>query len=190
MLPNLIGMLYKGKSFLLCYLARPTCLYMTLSLLVKGDQNIKGSRNGTRYGSFEWGICLDTRRFCVSLTLLSFVLCNIILMMLAYHTVFMQSCSLHLRTSFQEMELTSQITNWVYNALRKEVQVNFSLGLFSRMCENFTVCKNKRCSQLLYWDAGNSSDTWTHTFSLWCMNPSVVFKDLADLSLSIILTSG
>ncbi|VVA92008.1 unnamed protein product [Arabis nemorensis] len=37
---------------------------------------------------------------------------------------------------------------------------------------------------------GNSSDTWTHTFSLWCMNPSVVFKDLADLSLSIILTSG
>ncbi|KAG7647024.1 DEAD2 [Arabidopsis thaliana x Arabidopsis arenosa] len=31
---------------------------------------------------------------------------------------------------------------------------------------------------------------WTNTFSLWCMNPSVVFKDLADLSLSIILTSG
>ncbi|KFK44185.1 hypothetical protein AALP_AA1G225800 [Arabis alpina] len=29
-----------------------------------------------------------------------------------------------------------------------------------------------------------------HTFSLWCMNPSVVFKELADLSLSIILTSG
>ncbi|CAG7869519.1 unnamed protein product [Brassica rapa] len=37
---------------------------------------------------------------------------------------------------------------------------------------------------------GDSSGTWTHTFSLWCMNPSVVFKDLADLSLSIILTSG
>ncbi|KAH0922027.1 hypothetical protein HID58_022045 [Brassica napus] len=36
----------------------------------------------------------------------------------------------------------------------------------------------------------DSSGTWTHTFSLWCMNPSVVFKDLADLSLSIILTSG
>ncbi|EOA37435.1 hypothetical protein CARUB_v10011496mg [Capsella rubella] len=31
---------------------------------------------------------------------------------------------------------------------------------------------------------------WTHTFSSWCMNPSVVFKDLADRSLSIILTSG
>ncbi|XP_019099113.1 PREDICTED: Fanconi anemia group J protein homolog [Camelina sativa] len=37
---------------------------------------------------------------------------------------------------------------------------------------------------------GDSSGTWTHTFSLWCMNPSVVFKDLADISLSIILTSG
>ncbi|CAH8332947.1 unnamed protein product [Eruca vesicaria subsp. sativa] len=37
---------------------------------------------------------------------------------------------------------------------------------------------------------GDSSGAWTHTFSLWCMNPSVVFKDLADLSLSIILTSG
>ncbi|KAG7597747.1 ATP-dependent helicase C-terminal [Arabidopsis suecica] len=37
---------------------------------------------------------------------------------------------------------------------------------------------------------GDPSGTWTHTFSLWCMNPAVVFKDLADISLSIILTSG
>ncbi|KAG7597750.1 Helicase superfamily 1/2 ATP-binding domain DinG/Rad3-type, partial [Arabidopsis suecica] len=38
--------------------------------------------------------------------------------------------------------------------------------------------------------AKRGDNGWTHTFSLWCMNPSVVFKDLADLSLSIILTSG
>ncbi|KAK3427328.1 hypothetical protein EUGRSUZ_F03572 [Eucalyptus grandis] len=29
-----------------------------------------------------------------------------------------------------------------------------------------------------------------HSFNLWCLNPAVVFKDLADLSLSVILTSG
>ena len=31
---------------------------------------------------------------------------------------------------------------------------------------------------------------WTHTFSLWCLNPAVVFQDIANLSLSVILTSG
>ncbi|XP_057423797.1 uncharacterized protein LOC130717557 isoform X2 [Lotus japonicus] len=31
---------------------------------------------------------------------------------------------------------------------------------------------------------------WMHTFSLWCLNPAVVFRDVADLSLSVILTSG
>ncbi|XP_004499955.1 uncharacterized protein [Cicer arietinum] len=31
---------------------------------------------------------------------------------------------------------------------------------------------------------------WTHTLSLWCLNPEVVFRDVADLSLSVILTSG
>ncbi|KAJ1392938.1 ATP-dependent helicase, C-terminal [Sesbania bispinosa] len=31
---------------------------------------------------------------------------------------------------------------------------------------------------------------WTHTLSLWCLNPAVVFRDVADLSLSVILTSG
>ncbi|KAK4753383.1 hypothetical protein SAY87_022181 [Trapa incisa] len=29
-----------------------------------------------------------------------------------------------------------------------------------------------------------------HCLSLWCLNPAVVFKDIADLSLSVILTSG
>ncbi|ESQ34722.1 hypothetical protein EUTSA_v10009302mg, partial [Eutrema salsugineum] len=58
--------------------------------------------------------------------------------------------------------------------------------LYSRMCQSFTVF-----IVALSWDAGDpSSGKWTHTFSLWCMNPSAVFKDLADLSLSIILTSG
>ncbi|KAF3505009.1 hypothetical protein F2Q69_00040625 [Brassica cretica] len=37
---------------------------------------------------------------------------------------------------------------------------------------------------------GDSSGKWTHTLSLWCMNPSVVFKAIVDLSSSIILTSG
>ncbi|EEF52880.1 brca1 interacting protein helicase 1 brip1, putative [Ricinus communis] len=31
---------------------------------------------------------------------------------------------------------------------------------------------------------------WTLTLSLWCLNPAVVFRDIADLSLSVILTSG
>ncbi|GAA0138642.1 DNA helicase [Lithospermum erythrorhizon] len=33
-------------------------------------------------------------------------------------------------------------------------------------------------------------DDLTYTFSLWCLNPSVVFREIADLSLSVILTSG
>ncbi|XP_072075269.1 uncharacterized protein [Arachis hypogaea] len=39
-------------------------------------------------------------------------------------------------------------------------------------------------------DAVRAFGNWTHTFSLWCLNPAVVFRDVADLSLSIILTSG
>ncbi|KAL8523702.1 hypothetical protein ACS0TY_013607 [Phlomoides rotata] len=31
---------------------------------------------------------------------------------------------------------------------------------------------------------------WTTTFSLWCLNPAVVFKSIADCSQSVILTSG
>lgn len=39
-------------------------------------------------------------------------------------------------------------------------------------------------------DSGNSSGDWTCSFGLWCLNPAVVFKEIADLSLSVILTSG
>ncbi|KAJ7957983.1 Fanconi anemia group J protein-like protein [Quillaja saponaria] len=39
-------------------------------------------------------------------------------------------------------------------------------------------------------DNGNVLGNWTATFSLWCLNPAVVFRDIADLSLSVILTSG
>ncbi|XP_027330323.1 Fanconi anemia group J protein homolog isoform X2 [Abrus precatorius] len=39
-------------------------------------------------------------------------------------------------------------------------------------------------------DTGRAFGNWTYALSLWCLNPAVVFKDVADLSLSIILTSG
>ncbi|CAN0927430.1 Fanconi anemia group J protein homolog [Linum grandiflorum] len=39
-------------------------------------------------------------------------------------------------------------------------------------------------------DSKNDVGGWTHIFSLWCLNPAVVFKDIAQLSLSVILTSG
>ncbi|KAK7376652.1 hypothetical protein VNO80_02066 [Phaseolus coccineus] len=39
-------------------------------------------------------------------------------------------------------------------------------------------------------DTGRATGNWTCAFSLWCLNPAVVFRDVADLSLSIILTSG
>ncbi|XP_022135021.1 Fanconi anemia group J protein homolog isoform X2 [Momordica charantia] len=39
-------------------------------------------------------------------------------------------------------------------------------------------------------DPGKVYVEWTHTLSLWCLNPAVVFRDIADLSLSVILTSG
>ncbi|XP_059635149.1 uncharacterized protein LOC132277322 isoform X2 [Cornus florida] len=38
--------------------------------------------------------------------------------------------------------------------------------------------------------AGNAAGGWTHTLSLWCLNPAIVFRGVADLSLSVILTSG
>ncbi|CAN6463879.1 unnamed protein product [Victoria cruziana] len=38
--------------------------------------------------------------------------------------------------------------------------------------------------------SGSNASGWTYAFSLWCLNPSVVFKELANLSLSVILTSG
>ncbi|XP_015884086.1 uncharacterized protein LOC107419791 [Ziziphus jujuba] len=39
-------------------------------------------------------------------------------------------------------------------------------------------------------DGGKAFGEWTHTLSLWCLNPSVVFRDIAELSFSVILTSG
>ena len=42
----------------------------------------------------------------------------------------------------------------------------------------------------LYVVVGNSFGDWTCSFGLWCLNPAVVFKQIADLSLSVILTSG
>ncbi|KAK4276444.1 hypothetical protein QN277_014596 [Acacia crassicarpa] len=39
-------------------------------------------------------------------------------------------------------------------------------------------------------EAGRSFGNWTHTLSLWCLNPAVVFSDIANLCLSVILTSG
>ncbi|KAK9050707.1 hypothetical protein SSX86_030323 [Deinandra increscens subsp. villosa] len=39
-------------------------------------------------------------------------------------------------------------------------------------------------------DAGFSTDDWTCTLSLWCLNPALVFKNMADSALSVILTSG
>ncbi|KAK7321841.1 hypothetical protein VNO77_32829 [Canavalia gladiata] len=39
-------------------------------------------------------------------------------------------------------------------------------------------------------DTGRACGNWTYTLSLWCLNPAVVFRDVADLSLSVILTSG
>ncbi|CAK9325115.1 unnamed protein product [Citrullus colocynthis] len=39
-------------------------------------------------------------------------------------------------------------------------------------------------------DPGKAFGGWTLTLSLWCLNPAVVFRDIGDLSLSVILTSG
>ncbi|URD78260.1 DEXDc2 [Musa troglodytarum] len=39
-------------------------------------------------------------------------------------------------------------------------------------------------------DGGNAANGWICKLSLWCLNPAVVFKEIANLSLSVILTSG
>uniref|UniRef100_A0A2C9TZF8 Helicase ATP-binding domain-containing protein n=1 Tax=Manihot esculenta TaxID=3983 RepID=A0A2C9TZF8_MANES len=39
-------------------------------------------------------------------------------------------------------------------------------------------------------DRKNPVGDWKHTLSLWCLNPAVVFGDIANISLSVILTSG
>ncbi|KAM0012938.1 putative RNA helicase [Helianthus debilis subsp. tardiflorus] len=38
--------------------------------------------------------------------------------------------------------------------------------------------------------AGLDADDWPCTFSLWCLNPALVFKNMSDGALSVILTSG
>ncbi|KAK9109510.1 hypothetical protein Sjap_017570 [Stephania japonica] len=37
---------------------------------------------------------------------------------------------------------------------------------------------------------GRGSTGWTHSLGLWCLNPAVVFREIAELSMSVILTSG
>ncbi|KAJ4967111.1 hypothetical protein NE237_018960 [Protea cynaroides] len=37
---------------------------------------------------------------------------------------------------------------------------------------------------------GEHGSRCIHSFSLWCLNPAVVFREIADLSMSVILTSG
>ncbi|XP_043711394.1 Fanconi anemia group J protein homolog isoform X2 [Telopea speciosissima] len=37
---------------------------------------------------------------------------------------------------------------------------------------------------------GEHDGSWKHSFSLWCLNPAVVFREIANLSMSVILTSG
>ncbi|XP_050887551.1 uncharacterized protein LOC127092709 [Lathyrus oleraceus] len=69
-------------------------------------------------------------------------------------------------------------------------------GLFSSLSYFFS----KNGSQMLDYQLalqrsvrkqdGRAFGNWTYTFSLWCLNPEVVFRDVADLSLSVILTSG
>ncbi|KAM0942136.1 putative RNA helicase [Dioscorea sansibarensis] len=39
-------------------------------------------------------------------------------------------------------------------------------------------------------DSGNAASGWTCSVGLWCLNPAIVFKEIADFSLSVILTSG
>ncbi|GKF13237.1 hypothetical protein Tco_0054699, partial [Tanacetum coccineum] len=39
-------------------------------------------------------------------------------------------------------------------------------------------------------EAGFADEESPCTFSLWCLNPSLVFKNMADTCLSVILTSG
>ncbi|XP_022769400.1 Fanconi anemia group J protein [Durio zibethinus] len=39
-------------------------------------------------------------------------------------------------------------------------------------------------------DGKNAFGSWICSLSLWCLNPAVVFRDIADLSFSVILTSG
>ncbi|RVX15979.1 Fanconi anemia group J protein-like [Vitis vinifera] len=69
--------------------------------------------------------------------------------------------------------------------------VDYQLALqryVKKMLNNIfrTSCKISNCFAI----TGSVAGSWTCTFSLWCLNPAVVFRGIADLSLSVILTSG
>ncbi|GLJ31258.1 hypothetical protein SUGI_0626920 [Cryptomeria japonica] len=55
-----------------------------------------------------------------------------------------------------------------------------------RSAFDYQLCLQKYVKR----DDGMSVKGWTHSFNLWCLNPAVVFKEIAKASLSVILTSG
>lgn len=69
-------------------------------------------------------------------------------------------------------------------------------GLFSSLSYFFSEDGRHICDYQLVLqchiksDAGLAASDWPCTFSLWCLNPALVFKNIADISLSVILTSG
>ncbi|KAI3745621.1 hypothetical protein L6452_08022 [Arctium lappa] len=69
-------------------------------------------------------------------------------------------------------------------------------GLFSSLSYFFSEDGRHICDYQLVLqchiksDAGLAASERPCTFSLWCLNPALVFKNIADISLSVILTSG
>ncbi|KAF5804016.1 putative RNA helicase [Helianthus annuus] len=69
-------------------------------------------------------------------------------------------------------------------------------GLFSSLTYFFSEDGKHICDYQLVLqchinsDDGLAGDEWPCTFSLWCLNPALVFKNMADSALSVILTSG
>ncbi|XP_020079975.1 Fanconi anemia group J protein homolog [Ananas comosus] len=67
-------------------------------------------------------------------------------------------------------------------------------GLFSSLSYLFSgnCCYSSEYQLALqrYVKRDNGIVSWKCTMSLWCLNPAVVFRDIANLSLSVILTSG
>ncbi|KAF6159788.1 hypothetical protein GIB67_030046 [Kingdonia uniflora] len=65
-----------------------------------------------------------------------------------------------------------------------------SLGYFFSENGIHTIDYQLVLQRIVKRDSGRSSSEWTHTFSLWCLNPAVAFREITDLSMSVILTSG
>ncbi|KAI3518646.1 hypothetical protein L1887_07453 [Cichorium endivia] len=66
-------------------------------------------------------------------------------------------------------------------------------GLFSSLTYFFSEDGAHICDYQLVLQSRIKPDAgveWPCTLSLWCLNPSLVFKNIADASLSVILTSG